>query len=75
MSPKPETSFLFVIPPEESIKRDIQKHDLTVDSLQLKKEKIDLYVKLKEAGKWSHIMDGMRTIEELHKQVKEILKI
>ena len=75
VSPKPKTSFLFVIPAEESIRRDIQKQDLTVDSLELKKEKISLYMRLAEEGKWQNIMDGTKTIEELHKEVISILGI
>lgn len=73
VSPKPRVSFLFVIPPEESIRRDIQKEDLTVDSLELKKEKIAFYMELKEKKKWTNVMDGMKTIDSLHKEVLVVL--
>ena len=75
VSPKPKHSFLFVIPAEESLRRDVQKGDLTVDKIELKKEKIALYMQLKDEGKWLHIMDGMKSREELHKSVLTILKI
>lgn len=74
-SPKPKHSFLFVIPAEESLRRDIQKGDLTVDKIELKKEKIALYMQLKDEEKWSHIMDGMKSIEELHESVLSMLEI
>ena len=75
VTPKPKISFLFVIPAEESIRRDVQKEDLTVDSIELKREKISLYMHLKNQGKWSTIMDGMKSIQELHKEVVSVLKI
>lgn len=74
-SPKPKHSLLFVIPAEESIRRDIQKNDLTVDALELKQAKINLYLKLKDEAKWTNVMDGMKSREELHKDVLAILGI
>lgn len=75
VSPNPKHSFLFVIPAEESLRRDIQKGDLTVDNMELKKEKIALYMQLKDEGKWKYIMDGMKSREELHESVRALLKI
>lgn len=72
VSPKPKISFLFLIPPEVSIERDINKNDLTVDSLSLKKEKIGLYYNLKNQGKWSNQMDGLRAIKDIHSDVINI---
>lgn len=75
LSPKPKNSFLFVIPAEESIKRDIKKHDLAPDSLLLKRQKIELYMKLVHENKWQNVMDGMDSISNLHDKVKKILQI
>lgn len=75
LSPKPRHSFLFVIPAEESLRRDIQKNDLTVDALELKQAKIDLYMQLKDEEKWTHVMDGMNSREELHQSVLKLLGI
>lgn len=75
LSPKPRHSFLFVIPAEESLRRDIQKNDLTVDALELKQAKIDLYMQLKDEEKWTHVMDGMKSREELHQSVLKLLGI
>lgn len=75
ISPKPKHSFLFVIPAEESVRRDIQKGDNTMDSIELKKQKIQFYMNLIDEGKWEHIMDGMKSREELHQSVLEFLGI
>lgn len=74
-APKPKYSLLFVIPAEESLRRDIQKGDLTADAIERKKEKIALYMHLVEEGKWEYVLDGMKTREELHQSVVKLLDI
>lgn len=73
ISPKPKKSLMFVIPAQESLKRDIQKKDLSVDSLELKNKKINLYLDLIKQDKWETIIDGMKPINEIHKDVLEVL--
>lgn len=73
LTPKPNKSLMFVIPAEESIRRDIQKKDLTVDSLELKNNKINLYMDLVKQGKWITVIDGLQSIEEIHKKVLEVI--
>lgn len=75
LSPKPKLSFMFTLPAEESIKRDVQKNALTVDSLKMKKEKIDLYMDLVNQGKWTNVMDGLISIGAIHRNILEILKL
>ena len=75
ITPKPKHSFLFVIPPEVSIARDIAKHDPTVDDIELKKKKIDQYFELRDAGKWNHVIDGQRPIDEIHEEIKAVLGV
>lgn len=75
VSPKPELSFIFTIPAEESLKRDVQKNDPTVDSLKIKRNKIDLYMNLINKGKWTNVIDGLKPIDEIHKNILEVLNI
>jgi len=75
LSPKPKISFLFLIPPEESIRRDIQKCDLTIDNLELKNQKINLYEKLSQKGKWSIIINGMQPVDTIHASILKFLNI
>ncbi len=75
LAPKPKTSFVFIVPPEVSLQRDIQKsgEGIAVDALELKKAKIDRYLACIERDCWTHVMDGMKPIPVLHEEVKEIL--
>lgn len=72
ISPKPKESLVFIIPAEESIKRDIQKNDLIVDDLELKNRKISLYMELIKQGKWTTVLNGLKSIEEIHNNVLEV---
>ena len=62
---------MFYITAEESYRRDQQKGDLTLDPLEVKKAKVDKYMKQMDSGKWEVIIDGMRDRESISKQVKE----
>lgn len=68
-SPRPDVSIMLVIPAEESIRRDIDKQDLTVDSLEIKKRKIALYMDLLDKGKWQTVLDGMKDKASIHQKV------
>lgn len=74
VSPEPNISILFTIPPEISIQRDINKKDLTIDSLQLKKKKINLYVELNSQNTWMYTISGLNPILDVHQKVLQILK-
>ena len=73
--PKPKVSFVFTLPAEESIKRDIKKNDLAVDSLELKKRKNNMYMTLINQGKWTNIVDGLLPIEVTHRHILEVLNL
>ena len=61
---KPEKSILLVIPPEESLRRDLLKGEITTDELELKQEKVSLYIQQKECFAWNVVIDAMQSIEE-----------
>lgn len=61
---KPEKSILLVIPPEESLRRDLLKGEITTDELELKQEKVSLYIQQKERFAWNVVIDAMQSIEE-----------
>ena len=69
VSPKPDRSIMLVIPAEESIRRDVKKEDLTVDSLEMKTSKIVLYLDLVKKGKWNTVLDGMDDILVIHRRI------
>ena len=71
LAPTPKVSFVFVIPAEVSLARDHQKNAAGIEDIAIKEKKIATYMACVDAGRWSHVMDGMDTIENLHKQVLE----
>lgn len=75
LAPTPKYSFMFVIPPEVSIQRDVQKNAAGIESIEIKKMKIDTYMRLVDENKWTNVMDGLRSIEDLHKDIIRELNI
>lgn len=72
-APRPKVSFVFIIPAELSLTRDKQKDAAGIENIERKKSKINMYLALVEQGHWSNVMDGTRTREELHADVKHIV--
>lgn len=69
VSPHPKVSFVFTIPPEESLRRDHNKNAAGIEELNIKIQKIDCYMKCIENDCWTNPMDGMRSINDLHQDV------
>lgn len=61
---KPKKSILLMIPPEESLRRDLLKGEITTDELELKKEKVDYYLQLREKKSWNVEIDAMQSIDD-----------
>lgn len=72
---KPAISFVFIIPAELSLKRDIEKGTNGTEDIDRKKSKIALYMHLVMQKKWSHVMDGTKTREMLHQEVLNIIDL
>lgn len=75
MTPKPKVSFVFVIPAEVSLARDHQKNAAGIEDIAIKEKKIATYMACVQDGCWSHVMDGMDTIENLHQQVLKAVRL
>ena len=78
---KPDLAFLLVVPLEVSLKRDIQKTDLTVecpaviDSDERKINKINTYFDLANHDKWDFIIDGTHPKEDVHAEILDKIPI
>lgn len=66
---KPDYSLLLVIPPEESLRRDLLKGEITTDELSFKKEKVNLYMKLVEQNLWDTIIDATNSVEDTFNEI------
>lgn len=73
ITPKPQVSFVFIIPAELSLKRDLQKGTDGTEDIERKKSKINIYMSLIKQGQWSNVMDGTKSREELHQDVLHII--
>jgi thymidylate kinase len=72
---KPKVSFMFIIPPEESIRRGIQKKEAGLQTLEQKREKINQYMQLVKVGKWTNVIEGMRDIDDISREIREVLNL
>lgn len=72
-APVPKKSFVFVIPAEESLRRDNEKNATGIEDLDIKKRKIDCYMKCVQNNCWQNVMDGLRGINDLHEDVLKII--
>lgn len=76
---KPDVSLILVVPLDVSLKRDIQKTDLTVenpatiDSKERKTNKINTYFNLIDQNKWNYVIDGTMPIDDVHRQIVSIV--
>lgn len=75
ITPIPKKSFVFIIPPEESLRRDRCKNAAGIESIEIKQKKIDCYMNCIENNCWTNVMDGMRSVDELYADVLKIIGI
>ena len=57
------------------MERDRQKNAAGIEDIDIKRKKIECYMACVDKGCWSNVMDGMKSIEQLHQEVKQILDI
>lgn len=72
---EPEKSILLMIPAEESLRRDLLKGEITTDELNVKKEKLDFYERLRKEKVWNTEIDAMQSIDDTFRQIKDALEI
>lgn len=73
LAPTPKVSFLFIIPAELSLERDLQKGSDGTENIEHKISKIQVYMNLVEQIRWTNVMDGTKSREALHQEVREII--
>ena len=66
---KPEKSILLEIPSDESLRRDQLKGEITTDALELKEQKVSLYMQLKEQSKWNVVINATNSIDDSFREV------
>ncbi|MBP6505934.1 MAG: hypothetical protein KA257_00085 [Opitutaceae bacterium] len=71
---RPDHRLLLLVPPEESARRAILKHDPYPDSLATLAWRHAQYQEMARTGKW-HIIDCMKSIETVHWEIRGVVKI
>ncbi len=71
---KPDKEILLTIPSEESLRRDELKGEITTDSLETKRLKLDIYEMLRKKKSWNVEIDSMKTIDETFESILYELK-
>lgn len=75
LAPKPKKSFVFVISPEESLRRDNAKNAAGIEDIEIKQKKISCYMDCVNRHCWTNVMDGMRSVNSLHEDVLKTIGI
>jgi len=73
LAPKPKISILVTISPEESMRRSKLKNEPFSESMERREKRYTFYMELINEGKWQYIINGERTIEEIWKDIREII--
>ncbi len=66
---KPDHSFIFVIPPEESMRRSQLKIEPFPETLEERKIRIDSYLQEIQNGRWQYVIDGERAKDEIANEI------
>lgn len=73
--PQPKKSFMFIISPDESLRRGIEKKEAGLQSIERKTQKIDKYLELVKQSKWTNVIDGTNSVDKIFNEIKEVLKL
>jgi len=71
-SPRPDLSFLMLIPVEEGIKRSGQKDEPFPDSPEILTKRLGMYKELLDDKNWI-VLDGLKSKEKLTFEIKQIV--
>ena len=72
--PKPRISFMFVISPEDSIRRGLEKKEEYMEDFETKKAKINVYFELIARNRWSNVISGSRPVGDIAAEVETTVR-
>ena len=71
---KPECSIIYVIPAEVSMYRSTLKDEPWPEPIEVRRERIALYMEQIEKGRWDHVIDATQSIDEVYEKTMEIIR-
>ena len=70
---KPKISVIYTIPAELSMYRSSIKNEPWPEPVEVRRDRIDRYMKEIELGKWQHVIDATGTIDEVYEETIRII--
>ncbi len=70
---KPKHSLIYTIPAELSMYRSTLKDEPWPEPVEVRRDRIDRYMKEIELNRWQHVIDATGTIEEVYEETIRIL--
>ena len=70
---KPKHSVIYTIPAELSMYRSTLKEEPWPEPVEVRRDRIDRYMKEIELGKWQHVIDATGTIEEVYEETVKVI--
>lgn len=70
---KPKHSVIYTIPAELSMYRSTLKDEPWPEPVEVRRDRIDRYMKEIELGRWQHVIDATGTIDEVYEETIRIL--
>ncbi len=70
---KPDCSLVLTITPEESMRRSSLKFEPFPETKERREKRLELYYKLIDEKKWQYVIDCMRPIEVIAKELKHCI--
>ena len=68
---KPKQSIIYVIPAELSMYRSTLKDEPWPEPVEIRRERIDMYMDQIKKKRWTHVIDATKSIEEVFEETKE----
>jgi len=71
---KPDISIILTLSPEISIARSIKKNEPFMESIKIRKTRIDFYQKMIQSNKWVYIIDGSQSRDDVWNEILKALE-
>lgn len=71
---KPDHSIIYVIPAEVSMYRSSLKYEPWPEPIEVRKERINLYMEEIKNNRWSNVIDATESVENVFDKTMEIIK-
>ncbi|MBR5569903.1 MAG: hypothetical protein IKW10_03320 [Oscillospiraceae bacterium] len=70
---KPKVSVIYTIPAELSMYRSSIKNEPWPEPVEVRRDRIDRYMKEIELGKWQHVIDATCSIDEVYEKTVKVI--